>query len=43
MQAAQQAWANELGEQIGAAHLDATAEVLTRLLTLLAERRETTT
>ena len=43
IQAAQQTWANELGEQIGAADLDAATDVLTRLLSLLAERRGTTT
>jgi DNA-binding MarR family transcriptional regulator len=43
IQAAQQTWANELGEQIGAADLDAATDVLTRLLALLAEHRETNT
>jgi DNA-binding MarR family transcriptional regulator len=35
IQAAQLAWANELGEQIGAADLDAAAAVLARLLAVL--------
>jgi DNA-binding MarR family transcriptional regulator len=37
IQAAQQAWANELGERIGAAELDAASETLARLLAALAE------
>jgi len=39
IQAAQQAWANELGEHIGAADLDAARDILARLLAALDERR----
>jgi DNA-binding MarR family transcriptional regulator len=39
IQAAQQAWANELGERIGAADLDAASETLARLLAALSDAR----
>jgi len=39
IQTAQQAWANELGGQIGATDLDAARDILARLLSALDERR----
>lgn len=42
IQAAQQAWANELGEQIGVADLEAAEAILARVLSALAERRPAT-
>jgi DNA-binding MarR family transcriptional regulator len=39
IQAAQQAWANQLGEQIGAADLDTATDILDRLLSLLPSPR----
>jgi DNA-binding MarR family transcriptional regulator len=41
IQAAQRAWASELGEQIGKADLESASDVLDRVLSLLAQRRET--
>jgi DNA-binding MarR family transcriptional regulator len=40
LQAAQQTWANELGERLGTSDLDAANDLLTRFLSALAERRE---
>ena len=42
IQTAQRAWADELGERIGAADLDSTNEALTRLLAALADSRTRT-
>jgi len=42
IQTAQRAWANDLGERIGTADLDAARETLTRLLAALAETRAPT-
>jgi len=41
IQAAQRAWANELGPQIGTADLDTASDILDRVLSLLSQRRET--
>jgi DNA-binding MarR family transcriptional regulator len=41
IQTAQQRWADELGQQIGATSLDAANDVLTRILATLTEPRET--
>ena len=40
IQGAQQVWANDLGERIGAGDLEATNDVLTRLLAALAPGRD---
>jgi DNA-binding MarR family transcriptional regulator len=40
IQAAQRAWANELGEQIGTDELETANEILDSVLSRLAERRE---
>ena len=42
IQAAQQAWANELGERIGTTDLDAASDVLARVLAALEETRDET-
>ena len=42
IQTAQRAWANDLGERIGTADLDAARDTLTRLLAALAETRDPT-
>src|SRR5262245_36267327 len=42
IQAAQQAWANELGERIGTTELDVASDTLAKLLAALAEARAST-